>query len=131
MGAALAGLWDLLLPGGLLAVAVPGERTFRAWREAHERRGLPCGLQDFPSATQLAGLFPQPPAITEEHHPLALTRALDLPRHLKRVGGFVPRPGHVPLAPADFRAVLADLDAARPGMGYHVLYALAFKAPQE
>lgn len=131
MGAALARLWDLLLPGGMLAVAVPGKDTFKAWREAHERRGLSCGLQDFPSASALAGLFPATPRVTEEHHPLSLSRALDLPRHLKRVGGFVPRSGHVPLAPADFRAVLADLDARRPAMGYHVLYALAFKAPQE
>ncbi|WP_243359550.1 methyltransferase [Fundidesulfovibrio terrae] len=131
MAAALAGLWELLLPGGVLAVAVPGEGTFRAWREAHERRGLSCGLQDFPSASALAGLFPATPHITEEHHPLTLSHALDLPRHLKRVGGFVPRSGHVPLAPADFRAVLNDLDTRRPAMGYHVLYALAFKAPQE
>lgn len=128
--AALAGLWELLAPGGLLAVAVPGNETFKAWRRAHERLGLPCGLQDFPSAKALAAMFPVKPDIVEERHVLNLERALDLPRHLKAVGGFVPRPGHVPLTPAQFRQVLAVLDAdgsGGPGMGYHVLHALASK----
>jgi len=37
----------------------------------------------------------------------------------------------MPLSPANFRAVLAGLDARRPAMGYQVLYALALKPPQE
>jgi len=129
MAASLAGLWELVNPGGLLAVAVPGERTFQAWREAHVALGLPCALQDFPSAAQLAAMFPAAPRLTEEMHALPLARALDLPRHLKAVGGTVPRSGHRPLTPGQFRAVLAALDArlGQQAIGYHVLYALALK----
>jgi len=148
MTSALAALWELVLPGGLLAVAVPGENTFRAWREAHERLGLPCGLRDFLSARTLAAMFPPLPAIPadpnaplapnppagpviiEEFHALNLKRALDLPRHLKAVGGHLPRAGHRPLTPGQFRAVLAELDTSgqeMPSLGYHVLYALARK----
>lgn len=132
MAASLAGLWALVNPGGLLAVAVPGERTFQAWRDAHDSLGLPCALQDFPSATQFAVMFPAAPRLTEEMHALPLARALDLPRHLKAVGGTVPRSGHRPLTPGQFRAVLAALDARLDSQGpqptgYHVLYALALK----
>lgn len=131
MGATLAGLWELVAPGGALAVAVPGEGTFRPWREAHQRLGLSCGLQDFPSASELAGLFPVAPEVFEETYPLDFQHALDLPRHLKALGGYVARPGHAPLAPGRFRAVLAALDADAPPMGYHVLFALALKPAQE
>lgn len=129
MAASLAGLWELVNPGGMLAVAVPGERTFQAWRKAHESLSLPCALQDFPSPTQLAAMFPSAPRLTEEMHPLPLARALDLPRHLKAVGGTVPRSGHRPLTPGQFRAVLAALDTrlGQQPIGYHVLYALALK----
>jgi len=129
MAASLAGLWELVNPGGLLAVAVPGKRTFQAWREAHDSLGLSCALQDFPSAAQLAALFPAAPRLTEEMHALPLARALDLPRHLKAVGGTVPRSGHRPLTPGQFRAVLAALDARLEQLpvGYHVLCALALK----
>lgn len=132
MAASLAGLWELVNPGGMLAVAVPGERTFLAWREAHDSLNLPCALQDFPSAAQLAAMFPAGPLLTEEMHALPMDRALDLPRHLKAVGGTVPRSGHRPLTPGQFRAVLAALDARQDSqgqqpIGYHVLYALALK----
>ncbi|WP_243313032.1 methyltransferase [Fundidesulfovibrio agrisoli] len=134
LGAALRGLWEALLPGGRLAVAIPGEGTFQAWRDAHQRLGLPCGLQDFPSAAQLeaqlAALLPERASITQETFPLRAARAVDLPRHLKAVGAFVPRPGHSPLPPGDFRAVLRELDRAmRQGAAieYRALFALADK----
>lgn len=131
--AALSALWELVLPGGLLAVAIPGENTFRAWREAHERLGLPCGLQDFPSGSAFAGYFPASAillGVTQEFRPLKLRSALDLPRHLKAIGGCVARSGHQPLTPDQFRAVLTELDQSGPGLpplGYHVLYGLARK----
>jgi len=124
-------LWELVLPGGVLAVAVPGEATFASWREAHHRLGLACGLQDFFSSTNLAGIFPDTPSITEQTIELKLAKALDLPRHLKAVGGYVPRPGHTPLDPRQFKAVLASLDATGASAEYHVLYALALKPSEE
>ena len=129
--AALNRLWELVLPGGMLAVAVPGENTFASWREAHQRLGLPCGLQDFLSAASLADVFPGAPHITEQNIELKLTQALELPRHLKAVGGYVARSGHRPLTPGQFRAVLAALDATGPSARYHVLYALALKPSEE
>jgi malonyl-CoA O-methyltransferase len=129
--AVLNRLWELVLPGGMLAVAVPGEKTFASWRQAHQRLGLPCGLQDFLSATNLERLFPGAPTVTEQTIELHLARALDLPRHLKAVGGYVARSGHAPLTPGQFRAVLAALEAAGSNTGYHVLYALALKPSEE
>ncbi|GFK92493.1 Malonyl-[acyl-carrier protein] O-methyltransferase [Fundidesulfovibrio magnetotacticus] len=127
LGQALAALWSLVRPGGLLAVCLPGAGTFGPWRAAHQALGLPCGLQDFPSQEDLAALFPAPPEIIEEVHPLALASALDLPRHLRAVGGRVPRPGHTPLAPGALRAVAALADASPAPMAYHALHALAFR----
>ena len=68
--------------------------------------------------------------VTQETRALKLRDALDLPRHLKAVGGCVARPGHTPLTPDQFRAVLTELDrsgAGLPPIGYHVLYGLARK----
>ncbi|WP_243367881.1 methyltransferase [Fundidesulfovibrio soli] len=134
LGEALRALWDALLPGGRLAVAIPGEGTFQAWKDAHQRLGLPCGLQDFPSASrleaQLADLLPENATLLQERFPLRAARAVDLPRHLKAVGAFVPRPDHSPLPPGDFRAVLRELDRAmRQGAAieYRVLFALTDK----
>lgn len=127
LGGSIAALWGLLAPGGVLAAAIPGRETFGAWRQAHESLGLSCGLQDFPDASAFASLFPVKPALHEERHVLRLQSALDLPRHLKSVGGFVPRAGHTPLTPAQFKAVLAEIDRDRPPMAYHVLFGLAAK----
>lgn len=130
LSTALRGLWEALLPGGRLAVAIPGEGTFQAWRDAHQRLGLPCGLQEFPSANQLAALLPEDASVIQETFPLRAARAVDLPRHLKAVGAFVPKPGHSPLPPGDFRAVLRELDRTmRQGAAieYRVLFALADK----
>jgi len=125
MGRAVAALWKLLRPGGLLAVCVPGPDTFAPWRAAHRALDLPCGLQEFPTPEALAALFPVRPEITSQMLPVRLRGALDLPRHLRAVGGRVPRQGHAPLSPAQFRAVLRQADASREPMAYHALYALA------
>jgi len=130
LGQALRGLWDALLPGGRLAVAVPGQGTFQAWRDAHQRLGLECGIQAFPSAGEFAALLPPGARITKERFALPAARAVDLPRHLKAVGASVPRPGYEPLPAGDFRAVLRSLDLAmRQGatIDYHVLFAVADK----
>lgn len=125
----LARLWELLVPGGVLAVAMPGQDTFRAWREAHRALGFSCGLRRFPAPDAFHGFFPMPPAVCEELRELPVQKALDLPRHVKAVGGATPHAGHAPLSPGQFRAVLRWLDA-RPetlSTGYHVLYGVAVK----
>ena len=133
--AAVARLWSLVRAGGLLAFSLPGPETFREWRSAHERLGLACGLWDYPGADALRAMLPQGTAltITEEHRTASFGRALDFPRHLKALGGAVPRMDHAPLSPAGFKAVLSELDAAfphGPQMTYQLFYALVSKPQQ-
>ena len=128
--AAIAGLWSLVRPGGLLALSLPGPETFCEWRQAHERLGLACGLWDYPGLPALAAMLPAGASLTEERHSMAFRRAIDFPRHLKALGGFIPRPGHAPLSPAMFKAVLSRLDADFPDgprLTYQIFYALASK----
>ncbi len=130
---AIAGLWALVRPGGLLALSLPGPETFRQWRQAHERLGLACGLWEYPDLLALQDMLPVEAAVSQEHHTVKFARAIDFPRHLKALGGFIPRQGHAPLPPAHFRAVLGALDAAfpeGPELTYQIFYALASK-PKE
>lgn len=128
----LAGLWQCLRPGGILAVAVPGDGTFRQWRQACEDLGLECGLRDFPRIEDLAAMLPGPGQILQESHRINFAKALDFPRYLKGLGGNVPKPGGKPLPPKAFRAVLNRLDADSQGLqlDYQVLLALAIKEHQ-
>jgi len=134
LAATVAGVWSLVRPGGLLAFALPGPETFREWRQAHQRLGLACGLWEYPDATALRAMLPAVAVtIREERRSVSFRRALDFPRHLKALGGFVPRPGHAPLPPVRFRAVLAELDAVFPNgprLTYQLFYALASKPGQ-
>lgn len=134
LAATLAGLWRLVLPGGMLAFCLPGRGTFASWLEAHQACGLCCGLHDFPGRDDLAAMLPPGAKIITEDQPMAFDKARDFPRHLKAIGAAVPRPGFVPLGPAQFRAVLAALDRAYPAgpvVAYRLLYALAVKPEKE
>lgn len=131
-GAAVAGLWSLVRAGGLLAFALPGPETFGEWRRAHQRLGLDCGLWEYPDAQALRTMLPAGTTMfmKEERRRASFRSALDFPRHLKSLGGRVPRLGHAPLSPAQFKAVLAELDAAfphGPRLTYHLFYVLASK----
>ena len=44
---------EALVPGGLLALAVPTAGSFRHWREAAERSGVPCTALPLPEADAL------------------------------------------------------------------------------
>lgn len=122
-------LTELLAPGGLLALAMVGERTFVEWRAAHRAVGLQPGTPPFPAAQQLRGMFPaagrleleEEDYVDHQHSPLDFLRAL------RAIGADTPAPGHRPLSAGALRRVLRQMGDA-PVVTYHLFYA-AWRKP--
>lgn len=121
--AALRGLTRLLAPGGLLALSLLGERTFKEWRDAHEVLGLRAGALRLPSAARCRAAFPA--GVLELEREIWTDRpasGLDFLRGLRAIGADTPAPGHARLSPAALRRVLGTLGAA-PAISYELIYA--------
>ncbi|MCX8017392.1 MAG: methyltransferase [Rhodocyclaceae bacterium] len=122
LSVALARLAGLLVPGGVLALSVPGEGTFREWQAAHAQLGLTAGTRALPSLNDCqAALPPGDNRIVSEpwrDHPadgLAFLRAL------RGIGADTPAPGHRPLPAGALRRVLKAL-GPHPALSYEFLY---------
>jgi malonyl-ACP O-methyltransferase BioC len=120
--AGLERLAGLLAPGGRLMFATLGLDTFKEWRAAHERLGLPCGTPPYPS---LDG-FPWPGLPYIHHgaeeiilHPY--DDGHDFVNSLKLLGASEPAPGHRPLSTGAFRRLLGEFPDAFE-MSYHLIY---------
>lgn len=121
--AGLSRLAGCLKPGGRLLFATLGDRTFCEWRAAHDELGVDCGTPRFPTAAGLQALWPAGGigAVREERMAVWHPDGRAFVRGLKDLGARVPRPGHRPLPPGDFRRVLQRFDGGCPAT-YHVLY---------
>lgn len=129
--AALAALSALLAPGGHIAVATLGERTFAEWRGAHLQAGLRAATPAYPDAAALARAFPPDMAVEIEEEVLVepLGEPLEFLRGLRRIGADAPAPGAKPLTAGQLRQVLRALAAAgHAGTSYHLLYAIALRS---
>ncbi len=131
----LHGLAALLRPGGLLLAAVPGRESFRRWRAAAGRLGLPGGLP-LPSRAQWAASFPAgQTTVWEERFEVRHADALDFFRSLKGLGAAVSVEGARPADLSAFRRLLREMDGTGTpfAMDYQALYALHVKggAPRE
>lgn len=122
LGEALAAQAACLAPGGLLALSLPGVGSFAEWRQVHDDLHLPCGVPDFPDATNLAACFPVEGKLDllTESFAVEHESGLHFARSLKDLGAALPRPGHRPLSPNRFRNVLARLSG--PFSVTHVLH---------
>ena len=101
-------------PGGWLALATLGERTFSEWRAAHAALGLHPGTVPLPGPDALAALFPGARILvgTEiESH----ADARDFLSAIKGIGAATPAPGHRPLRAGALRRVMRafEKDGAR------------------
>ncbi len=118
--AAVAGWRRVLRPGGGLWCATLGDATFREWRAAHARLGLPCGTPVWPGAEgwRAAGFQVTETHLTETH---ATARAF-LTR-LRGTGAHLPAPGHRPLSAAALRRVCRVLEGDGPAiLTWHILF---------
>lgn len=113
LGAALARLARLLVPGGTVVLTLPGAGSFAEWTAAHRRLGYQPGTPDFPAAEALRALLPPGGAGRIDSETLIETHAdgLAFVRAVAALGAAVPRPGHRPLAPGALRRVIATLGA--------------------
>jgi malonyl-CoA O-methyltransferase len=122
--AALARLAALLAPGGVLALSLLGDGSFREWRAAHTRLGLSAGALDFPTRAVCASAFPAGNlTLTGEHHVDRPDSALGFLRGLRAIGADTAAPGHRPLTSAQLRQVMRALGDA-PEIVYELLYAV-------
>jgi malonyl-CoA O-methyltransferase len=122
LAGALERLGAMLAPGGVLAFATLGSKSFAEWRQAHEEMGLHCGLRDYAASES----FPWPVGygcrfeaeFIEEVHP----DGRGFIRGMKELGAAISPPAHRPLGPGRFRALLARFSAGFTAR-YEVIYA--------
>jgi malonyl-CoA O-methyltransferase len=119
--ATLAGLACCLVPGGVLAMSLLGEQTFKEWRAAHRSAGLPDKVLPFPSLTACRDAFPAAGKLLVETEILVArpASALIFLRHLRAIGADTPASGHVPLSPGQIRHLLRAL-GEHPEITYEV-----------
>jgi malonyl-CoA O-methyltransferase len=131
MAGAIDRLVGLLRPGGSLIFSTMGERSFAAWRAAHDACDEQAGVPAYPSLPALKAMLAQyPDAFAfDEDYPLACGSAKGLLAHLKGIGAAVPAEGRAPLSPARLRAVMAAFNAAGARDGYHVLFGRVTRLP--
>lgn len=117
--AALARMASWLAPGGHLAVTTLGAGTFAEWRAAHAALGLTPGTPRFLDASAFAAL---PGAQIElSRHVQTSPDARHFLRAVKAIGAGTPQPDHVPLSPAQLRAVMAEFEHRGCAATYEVV----------
>ncbi len=115
-----------LARGGRMLFATLGCQTFVEWRQAHTDLGLPCGLQDYPSAEH----FPWPYGFSHRLDAELLTEfhpnGMEFVRRLRLLGAREPTADYRPLPSGAFRRLLASLESGF-SVTYHVLYGEIFQ----
>lgn len=122
--AAVARLYDLLKPGGVLLFATMGAESFASWRRAHAKAGQSAGMPEYPALADLEAMLAHLPASRawEETVPLPQQGGQALIRHFRAIGAHVPRQGYQPLGPATLRHVIDIFDQDGGATQYHILY---------
>lgn len=122
----LAQIDDHLRPGGHLAFATLGERTFQEWRALCARYQVPCGLHRYPDRTAWQSAWPpngkgsmdERDLIDQHPSPRAFLKGL------KRVGTALSPSDHQPISAADMRRIFRS-EAESPSAffaTYHLLF---------
>ncbi|MBT0669871.1 methyltransferase [Novosphingobium profundi] len=116
---ALERLRGWLAPGGHLVVTTLGAGTFAEWRAAHAAQRLTPGTPRFLPPETFAALPQAQVSVDEHRQPFADARAFL--RAVKAIGAGTAHPDHVPLAPADLRAVMAQFEGNGSTATYEVV----------
>ncbi len=111
--AALQRLSAMLAPGGSLMFATIGAESFHEWKAAHATRGLPSGVRDYPSATELM--------CDEERLVRSYADGRNFLEHLRQIGAHLPEGNHRPLSPGALRSILRQFESGID-VTYHILY---------
>lgn len=122
--AALDRLARLLVPGGVLALSLLGDGTFREWRDAHARLDLKDGILPFHSAGDCRAAFPDRGALDLQWETWIDRPAtgIDFLRSLRALGADTPVSGHKPLSPAKLHRILRELGKP-PAITYELIFA--------
>ena len=117
--AALARMADWLAPGGHLIVTTLGPGTFAEWRAAHTALGLVPGTPAFTPAEAFAAL----PGVRIDIETLVEPSrdARSFLHAVKAIGAGTPHAAHVPLSPAQLRAVMAQFERNGAAATYEVV----------
>lgn len=119
---AALGRWAArLAPGGMIALSLLGAASFREWRAAHARCGLPAGALPLPTPADCrAALPPGDNRVTVERWQDRPADGLAFLRALRAIGADTAAPGSTPLAPGALRRVLRALGPA-PVLTYELI----------
>lgn len=120
---ALHRLHDLLHPGGLLAMTLPGAGTFSEWRTLCERAGVQAALPPGPSRQDLEAQLPRA-QISTLTIPVLCPDLVGFLDHLRHTGARTAPPGTDPMTTAQMRC-LVQMTRGRPlTMTYEILTVL-------
>lgn len=119
----VAGLRNLLAPGGLLAFSTMAAGSFHEWRAAHAALGLEAATPAYPAPARLQALWPDG-RVSEENIVQTHACARDFLLQLKGIGAQVPAPGRQPLPPGTLARVMRQFEQGECRSTYHIAYCL-------
>ncbi len=125
--AALAGLWDLVRPGGFLAVSTLGAETFSEWRAACEACGVAPATPQYPDAATYADWLGDGAEVIEAWHQAESSSALTFLQDLKVLGAHIGQKGTRPTPPGTLRRVMRQAGMRGFAATYHVLHGIRRK----
>lgn len=114
IGVAVERLSSMLKPNGSLFYTMPGNESFSEWKQVLNGLGLPIGILDFPTSSDIY----REETIT--HH---YKGAVDFLRSMKNIGAGTARKDYTPLTHSEMKQACAALDQNHGGKTtWHVLY---------
>lgn len=120
-------LWDLVRPGGTLAISTLGAETFSEWRTACAACGIEPATPEYPDAATYGAWMGPGTEIFETHHEAESSSALSFLQDLKGLGAHVGRKGVRPTPPGTLRRVMRTAGMRGFAATYHVLHGIRRK----
>ena len=113
-------LFTCLKPGGLLALTLPGAKTFTEWRTLCTEAGLSPLLPPGPACASLVRRFPHA-LITRAVHPLPSQTVGDFLSHLRQIGAHTHPHTAQPTSFKNMRQLIARYSGSLLDTNYEIL----------